>query len=62
MEWYVGQNVSLRAEYRYSDYGAIKRDSSDFWTDTDELPRIYKDNLSTTTQDLRIGLTYHFDK
>lgn len=62
VEWFVNKDWSVRAEYRYSDFGSLRRDASAFWTSVDENPRNYKDTLATTSQAFRIGLTHHFNK
>ncbi len=62
LEWLLNRSWSMRAEYRYSDFGKSKADTSDFWSRLEENPRNYSDTMSTTSQRAIIGLTYIFDK
>lgn len=61
-EWLINNKWSLRTEYRYSDFGKLKADTSEFWTRLDGNPRNYTDSLTTKSQTVRIGLTYHYGK
>lgn len=62
VDWFLRKDWSIRAEYRYSNFGSLRNDTSAFWTNVEDNPRNYKDTLSTTSQALRIGLTHHFNK
>ncbi|MDH6235235.1 outer membrane immunogenic protein [Mesorhizobium soli] len=53
LDYAATDNLILRAEYRYSDYG--RRNSDDFWGDQNESQRI-----KFRTNDIRLGIAYKF--
>jgi outer membrane immunogenic protein len=67
--WFVGggiealltDNISLKAEYRYNDYGSVKRDDSGFVDcDCDEAFGASNQDADVTVHSVRAVLSYRF--
>ena len=58
IEHFISSKISLRAEYRYSDYGKVTIPSGEGFGSTN--PHKYHERVRYYDQSLRIGVAYHF--
>ena len=59
MQYAVSPKLSVRTEYRHSDFGRKSYDMTSYWGDTPGVSG-YIDNLNIQTNSIRLGITYAF--
>ena len=66
--WFVGggiealvtDNISLKAEYRYADYGTVKNNNDDFYTQEGVYEALNEQKADITVHTIRAVLSYRF--
>jgi outer membrane immunogenic protein len=56
LQYALNDRLSVRTEYRYTDFGSQTEDVSEFWDDP------YRDTFSLTSHSVRLGVSYALGK